>query len=177
MQGVYWRVFQGEGNEKSQVATDCRTERSVWQTEIEQPCGRHKGLRPPLRQSWIETSSLGLCIPASKVMCTRGQQHSEYCEGRQSEQTCGYSWGKRGWTRWESSVETYTAAYGEQTARGNLLCDSGTSNPGLCDSLEGWDGVGSESGSTERGQADTDGWFMLMYGKHQYTIVKQLSSN
>ena len=29
MQGVYWRVFQGEGNEKSQVATDCRTEQRV----------------------------------------------------------------------------------------------------------------------------------------------------
>ena len=31
------------------------------------------------------------------------------------------------------------------------------SNPGLCDSLEGWDGVGSESGSTGREQAATDG--------------------
>ena len=27
-----------------------------------------------------------------------GQHHREYSEGRQSEQTCGYSWGKRGWT-------------------------------------------------------------------------------
>ena len=27
-------------------------------------------------------------------------------------------------------------------ACGNLLCDAGTSNPVLCDNLEGWDGVG-----------------------------------
>ena len=41
-------------------------------------------------------------------------------------------------------------------ACGNLLCDAGTSNPVLCDNLEGWDGVGGgrevqEGGSGGRG--------------------------
>ena len=44
----------------------------------------------------------------------------------------------------------YTAPYGKQTARGNSLHDSGASNPGLCGSLEGWEGVGSE-GEGQRG--------------------------
>ena len=30
----------------------------------------------------------------------------------------------------------------EWTAGGNVLCDLGSSNPVLCDNLEGWDGVG-----------------------------------
>ena len=29
----------------------------------------------------------------------------------------------------------------KQIASGNLLYDAGSSNPGLCDNLQGWDGV------------------------------------
>ena len=45
---------------------------------------------------------------------------------------------------------------------------------GLCNNLEGWDG---EGGSRERGQMYTYGWFMLMYGRNKYNIVKQLFYN
>ena len=40
-------------------------------------------------------------------------------------------------------METYTLPYLKQRASGNLLYDVGSSNQGLCDNLEGWDGVES----------------------------------
>ena len=46
--------------------------------------------------------------------------------------------------------------------------------PGLWDNVEGWDGVG---GSRMKGHTYTYGWFMLMYGRHQHNIEKQLFLN
>ena len=71
----------------------------------------------------------------------------------------------------EESMETYTLPYGKQTARGNLLHDSGG-----CDNLERWDRRW-ERGSRGRGHMYTCDWFMLMYGRNQHNIVKQLSFN
>ena len=45
---------------------------------------------------------------------------------------------------------------------------------GLWDSLEGWE---VEAGSRGRGHVYTYGRFMLMYGRNQHDIVKQLSFN
>ena len=46
----------------------------------------------------------------------------------------------------------------------------------LCDNLEEWDGV--EAGrEVQEGNMYTYGWLMLMYGRNQHNIVKQLSSN
>ena len=45
-------------------------------------------------------------------------------------------------------------------------------NSVLCDSLEEWEG-----GLRRRGLMYTYGWFMLIYGRNQHSIVKQLSSN
>ena len=42
----------------------------------------------------------------------------------------------------EGSTETYALPYVKQPASGNLLPDTRSSNPVLCDNLEGWDGVG-----------------------------------
>ena len=39
-------------------------------------------------------------------------------------------------------METCTLPYVKYIGRGNLLCDARSSNPMLCDKLEGWDGVG-----------------------------------
>ena len=47
----------------------------------------------------------------------------------------------------------------------------------LCDNLEGWNGVGVEEGSRGWGHMYTSGRFMLLYGRNQHNIVKQLSSN
>ena len=43
---------------------------------------------------------------------------------------------------WESSMETFTLPYVKYVASGNLLSDTGSSSPVLCDDLERWDEVG-----------------------------------
>ena len=50
-------------------------------------------------------------------------------------------WGRRGWET-ESSIETSTTTICKTDRHGNSLCDTGSSNPVLRESLEGWDGVG-----------------------------------
>ena len=42
----------------------------------------------------------------------------------------------------ENSIETCTLPYVKHVVSGNLLYDVGSSNPVLCDNLEGWDGEG-----------------------------------
>ena len=48
-------------------------------------------------------------------------------------------------------------------------------NPVLCDDLEEWDGSGRWPKG--RGHMYTYSWFKLLYGRSQYNIVKQSSSN
>ena len=45
------------------------------------------------------------------------------------------------------------------------------------DDPEGWDGEGGERGVQDGEHMYTHGWFMSMYGKNHYDIVKQLASN
>ena len=45
------------------------------------------------------------------------------------------------------------------------------------DDPEGWDGEGGKEGVSEWGHMYTHGWFMSMYGKNHYNIVKKLASN
>ena len=40
------------------------------------------------------------------------------------------------------------------------------------DDLEGWDGDGDGTGVRDGGHMYTHGWFMSMYGKNHYNIVK-----
>ena len=62
-------------------------------------------------------------------------------------------------------------------ANGNLLYDSGNSNGGsVTTQRDGWGGRW-EGGSRGRGRMYIYGWFMLMYGRSQHNIVKQLSFN
>ena len=46
-----------------------------------------------------------------------------------------------GGLNWESRTETYALAYVKQIPGGNVLCKTEVS-PMLCESLEGWGGVG-----------------------------------
>ena len=47
-----------------------------------------------------------------------------------------------------------------------------------CKELEGWDGLGEgREGSRGREHMYTCDWFMLMYGRNQHNIVKQLYFN
>ena len=93
------------------------------------------------------------------------------------DQTWGHSGEGEGGTNWESRMETYTLPHVKRITSGNLLCDSGSSNwcswqpRGLV-----WHGRW-EGGSRERGHVYSYGWFVLMYGRDQHNIIKQLSSN
>ena len=56
--------------------------------------------------------------------------------------------------------------------------DSGNSNWGLCNYLEGWKGGGGgEREIQEGGDMCTNDRFMLMYGRNQCSILKQLFLN
>ena len=63
---------------------------------------------------------------------------------RHREQTCGQCWGRRGrwWDEWREKLGCIYTSIWKQTANGNLLCDSGNSNGGLCNNLEGWELTG-----------------------------------
>ena len=55
-------------------------------------------------------------------------------------------------------METYTLPYVKQIASGSLLYNSGNPKPGLCENLEGWDGVGGGGGASRgRGHMHTNG--------------------
>ena len=42
---------------------------------------------------------------------------------------------------------------------------------------EGWDGEGGGRGDQDGEHMSIHGWFMSMYGKNHYSIVKKLASN
>ena len=73
---------------------------------------------------------------------------------------------------WESSTETYTLLYGKQIARERLLYDTG--NPTQCPVTTHRGGREVQK-YTYRGCTYTSGWFMLLYGMTQHTIVEHLS--
>ena len=77
---------------------------------------------------------------------------------------------------WESSTEMCTLPCVKWTDSGNLLYMyvwHRELNLVLCDNLEVKDGV--ERGWRGREHMCTYGWFMLLYGRSQHNIVKQLS--
>ena len=80
-------------------------------------------------------------------------------------------WEGEGGTNWESSIETYTLPYVEQLMGNCIIQGVLWQHTGVgCGS--GWEG-GSRTGR----HMYTYGWFMLLYGRNQHNIVKQLSSN
>ena len=99
----------------------------------------------------------------------------------------------RAWDRWMASSTQWTRVWANwetvkdrdtqhASVHGVAKCQTGLSswtttkesNPVLYDNLEGWDGVRS-GGEIQEGGAY--GWFMLIYGRNQHSVVKQLSSN
>ena len=61
------------------------------------------------------------------------------------EQTYGHR-EEEGERNSDDNIETYTFLCVKQIASGNLLCDTGSSNPDLCHNLEEWDGEGGREG-------------------------------
>ena len=85
-------------------------------------------------------------------------------------------WGEReGGTNWEGNIETYTPPY-----KIDSQWEFAEWRRGLIPvSLWQPRGVGGIELEMEggRGHMYTYGWYMLIYGKNQLSIVKQLSSN
>ena len=78
---------------------------------------------------------------------------------------------------WEGSVETCILSYVNRITCPGSMYETGWSGLMPWDDAEGWD---REGGGTEFQDGEhiyTHCWFMSMYGKNHYNIVKQLASN
>ena len=73
---------------------------------------------------------------------------------------------------WESSIETCILPYVKQIASPGSMHETGHSEPVHWDDPEGWDGEGGGRGVQDGEHVYTHGWFMSMYGKKHYNIVK-----
>ena len=76
---------------------------------------------------------------------------------------------------WENSIETCILPYVKQITSPSSMHETGHSKPMHWDNSEEWDGDGVEKEVQDRGHMYTHGWFMAMYGRNQYTIVKWLA--
>ena len=73
---------------------------------------------------------------------------------------------------WETSIETYILPYVKQIASPGLMDEARSSGLVHWDDPEGWDGKGGGRGIQDGEHMYTHGWFMWMYGKNHYNIVK-----
>ena len=73
---------------------------------------------------------------------------------------------------WETSTETCILSYVKRITNPGLIYETGHSGPVHWDNPEGWDGEWCGRGVQDGGHMDTHGWFMWMYGKNHYNIVK-----
>ena len=73
---------------------------------------------------------------------------------------------------WKNSFETCILPYVKQIASPGSMHETGRSGPVHWDNPEGGDGDGSGRGVQDGGHVYTRGWFVLMYGKSHYNIVK-----
>ena len=78
---------------------------------------------------------------------------------------------------WENSIEICILPYVKQIASTGLIHETGHSGLVHWDDPEGWDGEEGGKGVQDGGDMYTHGWFMSMYGKNHYNIVKQLASS
>ena len=71
---------------------------------------------------------------------------------------------------WENSIETCILPY--VITNPGLMYETGLSGLVHWDDPERWDGEGGGKGFQDGGHMYTHGWFMSMYGKNYYNIVK-----
>ena len=72
----------------------------------------------------------------------------------------------------ENSSETCILPYVKQMTSPSSMHETGHSKLVHWDNPEGWDGEGGGKGVQDGRQIYTHGWFMSMYGKNHYSIVK-----
>ena len=73
---------------------------------------------------------------------------------------------------WENSIESCVLSYVKQIASPGSMHETGCSGLVYWDDPEGWDGDGGGRGVQDGEHVYTHGWFMSMYGKNHYNIVK-----
>ena len=73
---------------------------------------------------------------------------------------------------WENSIETCILPYVKSIASPGSMHETGCSGLVHWDDPEGWDGEGGGRGVQDGEHMYTHGWFMSMYGKNHYNIVK-----
>ena len=73
---------------------------------------------------------------------------------------------------WENSIETCILSYVKQIASPGSMHETGYSGLVHWDDPEGWDGEGGGRGVQDGEHMYTHGWFMSMYGKNHYNIIK-----
>ena len=78
---------------------------------------------------------------------------------------------------WENSIETCILSYVKQIASPGSLHETGCSGLVCWDDREGWDEEGGGRGVQDGEHMYAHGWFMSMFGKNHYNIVKYLASN
>ena len=69
---------------------------------------------------------------------------------------------------WENSIETRISPYVKQMTSPSSMRVTGHSKLVHWNDPEGWDGEGGQDG----GHVYTHGWFMSVYGKNHYSVVK-----
>ena len=73
---------------------------------------------------------------------------------------------------WGNSAETCILPYVKQIASPGSMHETGCSGLVHWDDPEGWDGEGGGRGVQDGEHVYIHGWFMSMYGKNHYSIVK-----
>ena len=80
--------------------------------------------------------------------------------------------GGKGGMIWENSIETCILSYVKQITSQGSMHETGCSGLVHWDDPEGWDEEGGGKGAQDGEHMYTHGWFMSMYGKSHYNIVK-----
>ena len=73
---------------------------------------------------------------------------------------------------WQNSIETCILSCVKQIASPSSMHETGCSGLVHWDDPEGWGGVGGGRGVQDGEHMYTHGWFMSMYGKNHYNIIK-----
>ena len=73
---------------------------------------------------------------------------------------------------WKNSIETCILSYVKHTASPGLMHETGCSGLVHWEDPEEWDGEGGGSGVQDGEHMYTHSWFMSVYGKNHYNIVK-----
>ena len=73
---------------------------------------------------------------------------------------------------WENSIETCILPYVKEITSPGSMHETGCSGLVHWQDPEGWDAEGGGRGVQDGEHIYTHGWFMWMYGKNYYNIVK-----